>query len=215
MANRDRRRDSWKALEPLLLQDPLLYRLGKNHLLLSSATADWLIDCAHGLYRQHRLGCPNATKPTRIDGDVLIDAAKDYTSYRHRKWELYEQIGQVGLFIEVSALEREIGDVRNDAYDRDDINDQFAFINGHAVPVSYSVEVIIQALLASEPRIREHGAVALGYLIRHRGHRCYSRAENSALEAAQKVLEEVSEGLKDNELLEVFTERLNPPNTRH
>jgi hypothetical protein len=153
--------------------------------------------------------------PARIDGDILIDLATDYISYRHRQWELYEQIGQVGLFIEVSALEHAIGEVRNDAYDRDDVSDWFAFINGHGVPVSYSVEVIIQALLASEPRIREDGAVALGYLIRHRGHGCYSQAENSALEAARKVLDEVSEELNDNKLLEVFNDRLNPPETRH
>lgn len=154
-------------------------------------------------------------EPTRIDGDVLIDLAKDYTSHRHRKWELYEQIGQVGIFLEVLALERSICAVRNDAYDRDDASDSFAFINGHAVPVSYSVAVIVQALLASEPRIREHGAAALGYLIRHRGHRCYSRAEDDALESARKALEEVSDRLKDNKLLEVFLDRVKQPDASH
>jgi len=117
---------------------------------------------------------------------------------------MYEQIGQVGLFLELPALERSILEVANDAYDRDDVNDSFAFINGHAVPVFYSVDVILQALRASDPRIREQGAVALGYLIRHRGHRCYSRTDDDALEAARKTLEDVSERLKDNALLEVF-----------
>lgn len=204
LADRDRRGDVWKALKPLLLRDPLLYRLGKDHLLLSSAATDWLIDGAHGLYRQHGLGCPNTVEPARIDGDILIDLARDCTCHRGREWELLEQIGRAGLFIEVSALERAISDIRDEAYDRDDVSDWFAFIGGHQVPVSYSVEVIFQALLASEPRIREHAAAALGYLIRHRGHRCYSRAEDSALEAARKTLEEVSETRKDAQLLATF-----------
>lgn len=83
------------------------------------------------------------------------------------------------------------------------------------MPISYSVEVIVQALLALNPNIREHGAAALGFLIRHRGHSCYSRAEDSALEGARKIREEVSERLKDNRLLDVFVDRLIRPEASH
>lgn len=210
-ANKDSPQGTWKPLKPLLLQSPVLYLLGRNHLLVASAAADWLIDCAHGLCRQHLFGHPNKIKPTRISEDVVIDLAKQFLSHRHRRWEMYEQIGRVGIFLEVTALEREIASVRNDAYDRDDVNDWFAWINGHAVPAGYSIGVIVQALQSSEQRIREHAAAALAYLVRHRGHRCYSPVENGALDDARKMLEATCERLNDKGLLQVYLDRVDPP----
>ena len=128
----------------------------------------------------------------KMDGDVLIDAAGDCTSFDRRRWEIYEPLGRIGIFIEVSSLEYEICEVKNDAYDRDDAHDWFAFINGHAVPVFYAIPVIIRALQSRQPRIRRLAAAALGYLDRHRGHRCYSKSEECGLDEACRFLKDVS-----------------------
>jgi hypothetical protein len=199
-----RRKSLWKPLQPVVVRDPLLYRLAKDHLLLVSVTTGLLIDCARGVYRPHRFGGPKKLQPFRLDGDVLIDMAGDFKSFNRRRWEIYEQLGQLGIFIEVSSLEYEICEVKNDAYDRDDAYDWFAFINGHAVPVCYSIPVIIRALQNREPRIRLLAAIALGYLVRHRGHRCYTRSEECALDEAWRFLKEVSARLNDNEMVEKY-----------
>lgn len=207
-AKKHRPQEPWRPLQPIILRDPPLYRLAKDHLLLLSATTNLLIDCAHGVYRLHLFGCPKRLKPSKIDGDVLIDMARDFKGLNYRRWELYEQICQLGIFIEVSSLEYEIYEVKNDAYDRDDVDDWFAFINGHAIPVSYSVQVIIQALQDMQPRIRLLAAAALGYLVRHRGHNCYSKSENCSLDEARQVLEDVSTRLNDKEFIEVYLNSL-------
>ena len=199
---------SWKPLRPIIFHDPSLYRLTKDLLLLSSATTCLLIDCARGVYRRHRSRCPQKLKSMKMDGDVLIDAAGDCTTFDRRRWEIYEPIGQLGIFIEVSSLEYEICQVKNDAYDRDDAYDWFAFINGHAVPVCYSIPVIIRALQSMQPRIRLLAAAALGYLVGHRGHRCYSRSEECALDETCRFLEGVSARLHDNELVEQYLQSL-------
>lgn len=198
----------WKPLQPIILQDPVLCRLAKGHLLLLSAVTSLLIDCVHGVYRPHLFGYPKRLKPSKIDGEVLIDTARDFRSFRDRRWELYEQICQLGIFIEVSSLEYDIYEVYDEAYNRDDVSDWFAFSNGHAIPIFYSVRVIIQALQNVQPRIRLLAAAALGYLVRHRGHGCYSKSENSSLDTAYRVLEEVSIRLNDKELIEVYLDSL-------
>lgn len=199
---------SWTPLRPIVLRDPRLYRLAKDHVLLASAATALLVDCGCGVYRRHRFGCPKTLKPSALDGDVLVDVAGDFRSFAHRRWELYEPLGQLGIFIEVSSLEYEICEVSNDAYDRDDVHDWFAFLNGHAVPVCYSIPVIIRALQSLQPRIRRHAAAALGYLDRHRGHRCYSRSEECALDETCRFLKEVSDRLNDSELVEHYLDCL-------
>lgn len=208
MVKRYRPREHWKSLQPIVLRDPLLFRLAKDHLLLLSAEKNLLIDCVHGVYRLHLFACPKRLKPSKIDGDVLIDTARDFKIFKDRRWELFEQIWQLGIFIEVSALEYDIYEVYDEAYNRDDVSDWFAWSNGHAIPIFYSVRMIIQALQNMQPRIRQLAAAALGYLVRHRGHGCYSKSENSSLDAAYRVLEEVSTRLNDKELIEVYLDSL-------
>jgi hypothetical protein len=182
--------EAWQPLKPVILRDSRVYHLAQDRLLIHCDSKDLLVDCARGVYLPQHSGLTENLKPLKIDGEVLLDLAKDCKWHCHRKWELCEQIGQIGLFIEVSAMEYRIERVDDEAYDRDDVSDWFAFGGGHMMPVNYSVQVIIQALLHGEPRIRSLGASALGFLICHRDHGCYTLEEDRLLDLAQKVLRE-------------------------
>jgi hypothetical protein len=105
-------------------------------------------------------------------------------------------------------MEYRIERVDDEAYDRDDASDWFAFGGGHMMPVNYSVQVIIEALRHQEARIRKLGASALAFLIRHRDHGCYSVEEDRLLDAARKMLEEQKTRRNDQELAEVFSRNL-------
>ncbi|MBN1474033.1 MAG: hypothetical protein JW914_05415 [Syntrophaceae bacterium] len=208
VAKKKRPNKPWKPLQPIILHDPLLYHLAKDHLHIMSGTTNLLINCVQGLYRPHHLGCPKRLNPLRICGKVLFCLAMDFKKFDDQKWELYKKIGQVDIFAEAPPLEFVIARVKNDAYNRDDINDSFAFIDGHIISVSYSVKIIIRAFLDEKPKIRLSAAAALGYFIRHRDHRCFTDSENFSLDEACQVLKKMSKQFKDKEVAKVYRDSL-------